>query len=243
MEEKQAFEFLANQAVIAADKKVITNEYGETFLNGDDIHPWHENRNADRPIVTHTLRSVVDYVKTLDNPNRNYYLHVTNPYEVWVCGWLDEHGERNELLQASVWRHWDMFGEFMDREQLNIMLQSWFVDDETTDKDVLLQFVGNLKEEMSNSASDNGITQVATITTGVASQDNVIVPNPVLLRPYRTFTEIEQPASKFIFRMRQGMEGAFFESDGGAWKNEAVNNIKQYLEEHLSEMQNVVILG
>ena len=67
---------------------------------------------------------------------------------------------------------------------------------------------------------------------------NAIVPNPVILRPYRTFPEVEQPASSFIFRMKEndGVCCALFEADGGAWKNEAMRNIKEYLKENLCDL-------
>ena len=38
---------------------------------------------------------------------------------------------------------------------------------------------------------------------------DVIVPNPVLLAPYRTFQEIEQPFSNFVFRMADKQTPAF----------------------------------
>ncbi|KHO31340.1 hypothetical protein OR63_10900, partial [Clostridium tetani] len=80
---------------------------------------------------------------------------------------------------------------------------------------------------------DDGVSQAATIKTGVASVNEVKVPNPVVLAPFRTFPEIEQPESKFIFRMQSGPRAALFEADGGAWRNEAMIKIKAYLEEQL----------
>ncbi|MEB9782308.1 hypothetical protein P4K16_30685, partial [Bacillus cereus] len=59
--------------------------------------------------------------------------------------------------------------------------------------------------------------------------------NPVQLSPYRTFVEVEQPESKFVFRMREGARCGLFEADGGAWKLEAMNNIKEYLKEALAQ--------
>lgn len=57
--------------------------------------------------------------------------------------------------------------------------------------------------------------------------------------------KIEQPASQFIFRMREGGNGnitsALIEADGGAWKIKARESIKKYLEEKLDGMQIPVI--
>ncbi len=84
---------------------------------------------------------------------------------------------------------------------------------------------------------DDGVTQKATIKQGIASKTEAIVPNPVKLRPYRTFIEVEQPVSEFIFRMKdnQGIHCALFEADGGAWKNAAMKNVKDYLESALAD--------
>lgn len=68
---------------------------------------------------------------------------------------------------------------------------------------------------------------------------NAQVPNPVILAPYRTFPEIEQPLSKFIFRMKndRGPEAALFEADGKAWRNKAIRDIKEYLEKALEDLE------
>ncbi|MDF9627266.1 hypothetical protein P5775_32030, partial [Bacillus cereus] len=82
---------------------------------------------------------------------------------------------------------------------------------------------------------DDGVSQAVTVKTGVASRGNAKVPNPVQLSPYRTFVEVKQPESKFVFRMREGARCGLFEADGGAWKLEAMNNIKEYLNEALAQ--------
>ena len=63
----------------------------------------------------------------------------------------------------------------------------------------------------------------------------MVVPNPVLLKPYRTFIEVQQPESAFIFRMQDGPRAALFEADGGAWRIEAMENIRAYLAKELKE--------
>jgi len=91
---------------------------------------------------------------------------------------------------------------------------------------------------------DNGYTQVVTAKTGIARVGNVEVPNPVTLRPYRTFLEVEnQPAGLFVFRMRRSenrIECAIFEADAGLWKLEAIKEIRKWLASHIT---NVEIVG
>lgn len=128
------------------------------------------------------------------------------------------------------------YSSFLDQEQMNISLQSQF--EETKDRNILLKVIGNLKEEAVRNASDDGVSQAVTIKTGVASVGDVKVPNPVGLAPYRTFNEVTQPTSSFVFRMREGMQSAIFEADGGAWELEAMNNIKNFLTKNLEEQIN-----
>lgn len=47
--------------------------------------------------------------------------------------------------------------------------------------------------------------------------------------PLRTFYEVEQPSSPFVLRFSENAKVALFEGDGGAWKLEAVENIKKWL--------------
>ena len=58
----------------------------------------------------------------------------------------------------------------------------------------------------------------------------VPVPNPVALVPFRTFIEVEQPESKFVFRVKDGPQMGLFEADGGEWRLAAMLRIKEYLE-------------
>src|SRR5699024_2066082 len=92
-----------------------------------------------------------------------------------------------------------------------------------------------LKEENVKNTGDDGVSQAVTINTGIASASDVKVPNPVTLKPYRTFVEVEQPASEFVFRMKDGPSAALFEPDGGAWRNEAISNIHDFLVLALTE--------
>lgn len=75
----------------------------------------------------------------------------------------------------------------------------------------------------------------------------VEVPSPCRLMPYRTFTEVKQPMSSFIFRVkdndRLGVSCALFEADGGAWKNEAKKNIKEYLEKELDGVPDIFVIS
>lgn len=124
------------------------------------------------------------------------------------------------------------WGRYLDQEQFLIWLQSNFVP--TEDSAALLRLVGNLRSERVATLADDGVTQVASVKAGIARVNEVEVKNPVTLRPFRTFAEVEQPESKFVVRLRDAKEGtppgiALFEVADYTWKLKAMLSIKQYL--------------
>ena len=85
---------------------------------------------------------------------------------------------------------------------------------------------------------DNGITQEVTIKQGVELA-LIDLKERYGLMPYRTFVEVEQPLSEFIFRVKDDGQKNIFcslhEADGGAWELNAMHSIKVYLENELKE--------
>lgn len=241
---KEAIEFLVDLSVKPNERfvDVIDREGAERIftINGEgnarEITPII--RRAYESLSISTLTGLVDYIKSnRERKNAQFFLHVKDEKTVILKGLLDTEGHREEVINVeAIVPNFD-YGHFLGAEELIISLQSKFVS--TTDRNLLLKVVGNVKEENVRSTGDNGFSQAVTIKTGVASADDVIVPNPVELAPYRTFLEVEQPASSFIFRMKDGPRGAIFEADGGAWRNQAILNIKEYLTKELAgEIEN-----
>jgi hypothetical protein len=181
-----------------------------------------------RPLVINTLTGIVDYAPTPDT-----MVHVVGPTSVNLIeksfgpeGWLT----RQTFIEAVHESPAFAFGRWMDQETFIINLQAMFVQDENTA--AILKVVGNIKDEAVAQHTDDGITQSVVAKAGISRVEQVAVPNPVTLRPYRTFMEIEQPASTFILRMKGGKGElpycALFEADGCMWKLEAIKRIKNW---------------
>ncbi|MCF6466373.1 hypothetical protein [Clostridium sp. Cult2] len=183
------------------------------------------------------LTSITDYMKSnIDGYKEKLLIQVVSPREVRLLTPLNDDDVRDEILRAvAILPNNVFYDRFIDTERFNIMLQSGFTDNE--DKELLLKFTGLIRDEAVKDTGDDGISQAVTIKTGVASVGDAQVPNPVTLAPFRTFPEVIQPESKFIFRMRSGPEAALYEADGGAWKNQAMKRIKEYLVENLNELE------
>lgn len=210
----------------------VVNEDGNT----SEIRPYIER--AERPLEINTLTGLIDYIKSAKERFESpLFLHVYDEKTVALRGVLDRDGGRETLVMAHAIAPNFSYGRFHDSEELIIAFQSKFV--KTEDRDLLLKVIGNVKEENVRSTGDNGVSQAVTIKTGIASADDVLVPNPVTLAPYRTFLEVEQPSSDFIFRMKDGPTGAIFEADGGAWRNKAIVNVREYLAEELADEINL----
>lgn len=203
------------------------------------IDPYYPKAVA---VEMHTLTSLVDYIKAkIDDMSEMMIIDVRSPEEVVLYSRLDDNRDRETLVVVKARIPSFPFDSFMDQERFTINLQSKFIDDPATDRALILKFAGTVEAGTVAEYGDDGVTQKATVKTGIASKGDAIVPNPVKLRPYRTFLEVEQPASEFIFRMKQdkydGINCAIFEADGGAWQMAATKAIKEYLQFELEDFK------
>lgn len=187
------------------------------------------------PIYIKSLSGLVDIIKD-DFDNDERLLIVVEDYDrVVVQTELNENRRRETLMIATADTPDIVLNHYRKLDEFNTQLQALFVKNE--DKQKLLSILGNLKSHNVKNYGDDGITQVVETKKGITLAQNEVIPNPVALKPFRTFTEISQPESEFVFRLTEndiGISGAFFEADGGAWRNQARISIKQYLMDQLS---------
>lgn len=122
----------------------------------------------------------------------------------------------------------------MTQEQAVVELQSLYAV--TEDRDYLLALLSRIDVNQGVSSVDNGISQEVSVRTGAVLKEQQIVQPIVHLQPYRTFLEVEQPASDFLLRLDKDGRPALYEADGGAWKLEAKRNIAAYLGEQLADL-------
>lgn len=217
---------------------------GETYSD-KPLHRISYNPKAE-PIKMNTLTSLVDYIKGEHGDIREtMFIHVQSPTKVCLFSDLDHERKRERLVEVEALVPSFLFEKFIGHEAFCIGVQSKFVNDPKTEKELLLKFAGTVESGTVAQYGDDGITQKATIKTGIASKGEAIIPSPALLKPYRTFLEIDQPESSFVFRMKEdkfdGICCALFEADGGAWKMEAVRRIKAYLEEALKDCGIIIL--
>lgn len=232
---RNAMEYIVEQA----QPKVIELD-GERYSDKRLIRiPWNERAEALR---VSTLTSLVEYIKSeVDNIESKMLVHVVSPTEVQLVSSLDLDRKREVLVSAVADLPEFQYGEYIGHEKFLIALQAKFLPGK--DRDLLLKFAGTVRSGSVAEYGDDGVTQKATVKSGVSSVTDAVVPNPVTLAPYRTFLEVKQPESSFVFRMRdddvRGVQCAIFEADGGAWKYEAKRNVANYIRAELEDLKDM----
>lgn len=175
----------------------------------------------------------------IDDLKYSMIIHVESPTSVKVYSQLNGDRKRENVISAEAILPEFPFGRFLDRTDFNIQMQTKFVQ-EGTDYVSVLAYVGTAEHGTIAQYSDDGVSQKAVVKTGLTQKEECLIPNPVTLRPFRTFIEVEQPESLFVFRMADargdGVQAALFEADGKGWRNEAMKNVQNYLEEKLDKL-------
>lgn len=189
-------------------------------------------------IDVNTLQGLVDLLEAkVDGvTNNDFIIHVVNHGLVRVIGReSNEHAQRVVLVEASILggdRSYK-FNEFISQEDAIIGLQACFTD--AGDRDLVLKTISSLTTNDQLQIEDSGISQSATAKSGIALVSTVDIKPRVTLSPFRTFREVLQPPSEFVLRIKKGADGlpkvGLFEADGGAWKMDAIHNVRDWLKE------------
>lgn len=231
---KEALEFITELSKGAEDPKVLTIE-GKTYCN--KLLTRYGKENLAEAITANTLSAVVDYIKQKhDELRESMILHIESPTQVRLYSGLLDEKRRECLFRTNAIVNEFQFDRWYDQERFLIELQANFI--ETDDLKIVMQVAGNIQAGTTANYGDDGISQKTTIKSGISSNSDVIVPNPVKLRPYRTFHEIMQPESAYVFRISEDHGEPRFklvEAEGGIWKNGAMKAIKEYFEFELAE--------
>lgn len=189
---------------------------------------------------TCTLTSIVDYFNhNIDKLNtKKIYIHAASHGRVTLNGFVEGPFKiRPIFVESLALTNSFVFGNRYNYEQFIIALYSQFKP--TEDRDYIANLISNLTSEASKTLKDNGMTQNVHAKAGISMKEEVQVKNPVKLRPFRTFPEIEQPESEFVFRMEQSGDSIAFslhECDGSAWKLEAIQSIRAYFKDKLPDV-------
>lgn len=184
------------------------------------------------PIDVRSLSGLIEYIKSEFDGTEKLMVHVVSPTKVVAFTQQNGDAARKTFITATAMVPEFAYGRFHQVEEFIISLQAGFVP--YGNHADILKLVGNIKEENVQQFGDDGVSQAVTAKMGIAAVETVKVPNPVVLKPFRTFVEIDQPESEFVFRLKNGPTAALFEADGGAWKIAAMQSIREHLAKELA---------
>lgn len=234
--------FVEDFANICAKNAQIHEVNGEYFSSV----PLHHVSYKDKAETLHfgDLSSLAPILKReLKDYELPVYIVVDSYRSVCVVTAMDLERERERAYSIECDNTQFSFGRVYDYENFVIALRSMFVQNEDSEK--LLATLKRVTDSNTVSLEDDGVTQRVTSSKGIMTGNQSISPIQKLT-PYRTFTEIEQPTSEFLFRIKDGGGFALYEADGGAWKLEAKKRIKAYYEKAFAKEiaeGNVIVLS
>lgn len=187
-----------------------------------------------RPIEIHSLTGIVDYVKSKFDRDSKFLIHIQSPNKVVLVDQLDTINNRRTFVMSQAILPRIPFECFVEREKFQIMLQANFV--ETEHRAMVLDIISHIHiDDGGVELKDNGLTQTVTVKQGAATLSTQQLPPRVILKPFRSFVEVPQPASEYVFRMNSQGACALFEADGGSWQLEAIENMHEYFTRELAE--------
>jgi hypothetical protein len=226
----------------------LTREADQTFI-GEDGHEYSFSTakrvySDPRPdtLFVKSLVAIVDYLENnVDKLDiEKLMIHVVDHQTVSII--TDVHGERNDrniVLTAQLdGLEQFPYDQYIGQEKFIIKCRSMFQD--TDDLASILRYTAKIDAESKVITEDDGVTQNVNMKQGVSGvrTERDSVPALVKLKPFRTFAEALQPESDFLFRMQSGdgsAKCALFAADGGAWRNEARQNIAAFLRESVKQ--------
>lgn len=191
------------------------------------------------PLHLNTLDGVIAFVKENSEKWEDLFIQVSDYNRVTLYkGMSGDFNQRIEVLNAGSRACGFKFGREYPLEEFIIALHSQFI--RSDDRDYLLKFVSSIRFDENSEIKDNGVSQRITVRQGTSSLVSDIDIKPIVyLMPFRTFNEIKQPLSMFVFRMKVNGKVpscALYECDGEGWKDSAISSIAEYLEEGLASL-------
>lgn len=227
---------MISEAIDRILKLAVPNYYADGPLNYAD-KPLTLIVPPQAPVVAvNTLTGFADIIAAMQI--KDAFLIVQNPVGV-LCQSIeaDKYGRRQVFVTAAHDGPQFKFGTFMSPEEFAIGLRSKFVvsDSVVDDLDYVLRMAANVGAGAVATAEDDGMSQKVTVTRGIALKGTETLKPIVSLTPWRTFPEVLQPTSRFVFRARGNGDGlvpslALIEADGGQWKLDAAYAITTWLQ-------------
>lgn len=117
--------------------------------------------------------------------------------------------------------------QYIDAEDAILWINANVVPDD--ERDALLKALAAIQIDSGAVLADDGVSQTVAMKTGARLVDKATLKTRIVLRPFVTFSEIEQPAREFVLRLDKGGRPGLFSADGDRWKHTAILSIRDWL--------------
>jgi hypothetical protein len=192
-----------------------------------------------------TLQGLVDlFDADMDEVTPDQVLvQITSPTSVdLISKDSDDHGRRRvwvrcecpevETFKFNVWHNPESFIIAAQQHFQRVKIEN---EDGTFAKDLdyVLNVASKISAENATDHEDDGFAQRVSVKQGITLKAETILKPTIMLAPFRTFTEVDQVLSRFVFRARihdGAIHLALFDGDGGRWKIGAAAAIKSWLQ-------------
>lgn len=236
-------------AILANARPETVQANGITYVRSGYTDPRQPEPKAE-PLVFRTLDSLIGFLEASPSIDlvfgddefcagpEQLFVHVVDPCHVQVVGPVrDRWHDRECVAEARIERSWSAKESWRGAHDRAIVeLRSCF--EETEHRNQLVAALGNIKGGTEVRAEDDGFSQQVAVTSGLRAAWETL-PNPAMLSPFRTFHEVNQPASPFVVRLNGGgespIEVSLHLADAGNWELQAVRQVRAYLESALED--------
>lgn len=228
-----ALQFVANQNQTINERRQIVIAERPYYFAGDALKPIHDPMPA--AIHVRTLTGIVDYIA--GNPDglimEDMTLHVASHNTVELFGPLaGAFEQRPVFLDAKAMPGGSdrrcPLDTYIEAEDAILWISANVVPDQ--ERDDLLRALAAIQIDDGGVLTDDGVSQTVAMKTGARLVDKGTLKSRIVIRPYSTFSEIEQPAREFVLRLDKGGRPGLFSADGDRWKATAMQSIKEWLQ-------------
>lgn len=217
------------------------NEFPGKVFSTKKIYEVRPKEKQPDKLYINTLAGIVDYLKNNLDDELSHTIVIESPIDVVVYGNYDVLTEsRPEYIQASFGYKGYQEG-FSTQESFIIEVLSKFVNNE--ERESLLSLAGSISDKSEVKLLDDGISQSVSTKSGIQRISDVEIKNPITLKPFVTFPDIEQPEKLYNFRINSAhvIQMALISCDGDLWKIKAIKSIKEYLLKELKDVKVSII--
>lgn len=218
--------------------KVLNREF--LISNGQAEEVTEKEYLINDYIALTDLKSFCELIKSeIDKIGQTLFVQIVDPTTVYAFTTLDAKNRRVRPYKCECGRRHN-FDTWQGYEEFVINLRANFVP--TDDTQNVIKMIANIVNCDNQELTDDGVSQSVRTQRGtqVGTQE---VKSIIKLAPFRTFADVAQPVSEFLFRIKDsGTRFGLFEADGGRWQLEAKRNIADFLNAEFDGMENVKVL-